>query len=474
MSDKSLPKAFGPPSSTPPRSRFWRAACVVPALSVLIVHGLFPPERIHEDEIYWIGSTYYLHLAIEKKDAGHPDWQLLPARENPALGKYVLGSGMRVFGESVETPDILGSFYLIFAGMPGAWGEGDAFEKRRNVALRVDPGFGESVLRGVAPPLNESQLKAGRLVSLVFGMLAACGICVLGQQCDWRWGGLLAGLLFGFHPIILSAYSLAMIDIIAIAFCIWFLVGILAILKLGSPSTRNATDDQSKQQNRDSESEQPNAENDTWNWGRAVLIAIPTCLALAFACGSKMNSLVVAGVATSIALWLAARAWQGDIPAPNRRNLICQLILLVAVGCVAGLIFVGTNPSLYADPIDGVLALSYEHQLTADIQEKLLGGRLRTVSERLSAIAILTCGNHALFALLAVTTLGVGIYCAQNRTLGIVVAMWWYVALALLLLWLPFGWDRYVIPILAPSALVIGATLDILGHLAWERLRSPT
>ena len=475
MSDKSNPKAAEPPSPlTAKRSSLWRAACLLPVLSVLIVHGLFPPERIHEDEVYWIGSTYYLHLAVDQRDASHPDWMLLPARENPALGKYVLGSGMRLLGESVETPDILGSFYLIFAGMPGAWGEGDAFEKRRNVALRVDPEFGENVLRGVAPPLSESQLNAGRLVSLVFGMLAACGLCVLGQQCEWRWGGLLAGVLFSCHPIVLSAYSLAMIDIIAIAFCIWFLVGILALLKLGSNTTRNvAADQRSDQKGRDG-GRKSEAKNESWSWGRAALIAIPTCLALAFACGSKMNSLVVAGVATLIALWLGAQAWQGDEPATHRRKLIARLMLLLFVGCIAGVIFVGTNPSLYADPVDGVLALSYEHQLTADIQEKLLGGRLRTISQRLSAIAILTCGSHLLFALLACTTLGLGIYCARTRSLGIVIAIWWFVALALLLLWLPFGWDRYVIPILAPSALVIGATLDILGHLAWGRLRSPS
>jgi hypothetical protein len=35
------------------------------------------------DEVYWIGSAYYFDLAFVWGEWGHPDWQLLPARENP-------------------------------------------------------------------------------------------------------------------------------------------------------------------------------------------------------------------------------------------------------------------------------------------------------------------------------------------------------------------------------------------------------
>ena len=39
------------------------------------------------DEIYWIGQTYYYHLAFERMEWPHPDWLLLPARNNPPVGK---------------------------------------------------------------------------------------------------------------------------------------------------------------------------------------------------------------------------------------------------------------------------------------------------------------------------------------------------------------------------------------------------
>ena len=81
----------------------WRIACIAPAITVLLASFLFPANRIHEDEIYWIGSSYYYQLAVVEGDASNPDWQLLPARENPVLGKSVIGLALQIAGHPVTT-----------------------------------------------------------------------------------------------------------------------------------------------------------------------------------------------------------------------------------------------------------------------------------------------------------------------------------------------------------------------------------
>ena len=118
---------------------------------------------LQEDEVYWIGSAYCYHLASEG-EWSHEDWQLLPARENPALGKYVIGATLALCGREIDSPDLLGSFYLIFAGMPGAWGEGEAFEKRTAVANRVDRDVARGVLSGEGLPINELDLRIVRVL----------------------------------------------------------------------------------------------------------------------------------------------------------------------------------------------------------------------------------------------------------------------------------------------------------------------
>jgi hypothetical protein len=79
-------------------------------------------EPVVEDELYWIGSAYYHHLAFGQRDTSNPDWRLLPARENPPVAKYVIGASLAFAGQSVESLDLLGGFYLLFAQVPGAWG----------------------------------------------------------------------------------------------------------------------------------------------------------------------------------------------------------------------------------------------------------------------------------------------------------------------------------------------------------------
>ena len=482
----------------------WRLACLLPALVVLAASFLFPANRIHEDEIYWIGSSYYYQLAVVEGDASNPDWQLLPARENPVLGKYVIGLALQLAGHPITTPDLLGSFYLIFADIPGAWGTGEAFEKRLAVATRVTPSMRDPIRSGQALPLHDSQLVTTRRTSLVFGMLAAIGIAVIGRQCKWKAGGLIAGVLFSLHPIVIESCSLAMIDIIAITFSIWFMVGTVHILGLATNPTveydhelasKHPHPASGKRRSRDDTDRATMVKRTnsfiSQKWLHQASTTLLTGIMLAFACGSKMNSLVVAATAALCGMWYVVKLVQQQVKinrssdshktiegsqsqptSANVATLSNQVSMLLIVAIIAVIMFIGSNPTLYGDPIDGVMALSYEHTLTADIQEIMLGGRLNSISERLQALADLVCGGPIAFTILCLIVAWAAYDCTRSRSMGIVVLLWWSIGLLLLIMWMPFAWERYTLPILPPTMLILGAVTERAGCWLWSKLRS--
>ena len=482
----------------------WRYACILPAITALVASFLFPANRIHEDEIYWIGSSYYYQLAIVEGDASNPDWQLLPARENPVLGKYVMGLALQLAGHPVTTPDLLGSFYLIFADIPGAWGTGEAFEKRLAVATRVAPSMRDPIRSGQAIPLDDSQLATTRRTSLVFGMLAAIGIAVIGQQCKWKAGGLISGVLFSLHPIVIESCSLAMIDIIASTFSIWFMVGIVHILCLTKKPTVDCERElaakaphQASGKRRSREDTDRTAVAKRTNsfisrkLAQRASMTLLTGIMLAFACGSKMNSLVVAATAAVCGIWYVVKLVQQRVKinrsAENHKTtedsefqplsadvttLSNQVSMLLIVAIIAVFVFIGSNPTLYGDPIDGVMALSYEHTLTADIQEVMLGGRLNSISERLQALADLVCGGTLAFTILCLIVAWTAYDCIRNRSVGIVILLWWSIALLLLIMWMPFAWERYTLPIIPPTMLILGAVTERAGYWLWSKVPS--
>ncbi|MGI9469334.1 MAG: hypothetical protein ACR2OA_19600, partial [Rubripirellula sp.] len=124
------------------------------------------------------------------------------------------------------------------------------------------------------------------------------------------------------------------------------------------------------------------------------------------------------------------------------------------------------------DPMDGILALSYEHALTADIQEVMLGGRLNSILDRLQAVATLVYGGPIAFTILCLIVAGAAYECIRNRSVGIVVVLWWSIALLLLIMWMPFAWERYTLPIIPPTMLILGAFIERVVCWLWSKLPS--
>ena len=58
--------------------------------------------------------------------------------------------------------------------------------------------------------------------------------------------------------------------------------------------------------------------------------------------------------------------------------------------------------------------------------------------------------------------------CMKKQTLGIIPVLWWIIALLLLVLWMPFAWDRYALPLITPTMLILGMTLEKAANLGWS------
>jgi Dolichyl-phosphate-mannose-protein mannosyltransferase len=394
------------------------------AAPIVYKYANSPRDRVHEDEVYWIGSTYYYHLAFVERDWTSTDWQLLPARENPPLGKYVMGAALHLRGRMIESLDLLGSFYLMFANTPGAWGTGEAWTKRNRVAMRVDPDLAQSVLAQNPIPLDQFDLQASRQTMCFLAVLAAIGLYVIGLRCGSRYGGLVSAILFGLHPIVIPAYTLAMIDMVALCFSILFIAGLLTLVSCPELLSRYP------------------------KWTICL-----TGILLALACGSKMNALVVVAVAGICASFLSLRILRHRHQASIRSEDSVRLLSLLVALVIAFAFFVAFNPTLHNDFVGGLMALVQEHRWTADIQETFVGRRLASAGERWTVLSGLVGLSPLRNIAMLFSVAWQLVSCYRKQDKFIIVVLW------LLLSWMPFSWSRYALPLVPPTVLVMGKTL---------------
>ncbi len=102
--------------------------------------------------------------------------------------------------------------------------------------------------------------------------------------------------------------------------------------------------------------------------------------------------------------------------------------------------------------------MSYEHQLTERIQEQFLGGRLTTVADRMIPLARLVGVHPLLFGAIIISVVAQLRICWRDRSVFSIVIAWWLIGYIMLLLWLPFAWDRYALPLATPTSLIVGKT----------------
>lgn len=404
-------------------SRRWGHRAIGAAWAIVLLAVLFNriqreitrPEAGSPDEPYWIGSTYYFDL-LTRGDMHHPDWQLLPARENPPVGKYLFGLALRAAGRRIDSIDLLGAWQMPFLVHAGTRGPATDEGKRHALIRRMSPSARAGMMAGTFRPLGRTDMAATRGLILGVGYLAALGIMALGARCDRPWTGRLAALLFVLHPVAVACYQHVLVDMIALAFSIGA-IGVLIALGEGS----------------------------AMSLARVAGLGALEGLALGLACGTKMNALVAVVTAGAVGLTLLARG----VRTGDRRWMA-----MGPAGVVAIAVFVGLNPTLYPDPIGGLIALFDEPARTVRFQASFLPGHAATPSAKLRTLAgLLSGGMGGLIALVILTAWRTAV-AARGPGGWMVVPLWWWVALGTVGLWIPFPWDRYALPLLPPLALL--------------------
>jgi hypothetical protein len=434
-------------------------------------------KNFHIDELYWIGSTYYFHLAWSEPDWTHSDWQLLPARENPPFGKYMMGAWLAFHGKPVTDINLLGTYFTHFRlTLPLMQGDGETVEKRLRVESRMDPKVIERITNAHGRvTLDPEQLILGRNLSLLLGILATVGVFLMGYGTRGAFTGFVSAYLFGHHPIFEEVYKRAMIDVIAITFSIYAMICFVYLITRLARPVRSRRD----------------------RWIDAFLGGLNAIL-VAMACGSKMNSLVVVGVILLITMFCVVETWTGygarifkafadvgrdsklvrlltgDPSSRPERVLdqdvssgqhpvdfreICVRVVVWAGGILTAalLIFVAFNPTVLQDPIGGLNALFEEHRITGELQAKYVGAKLNTPVERWRVVFDRLIWDPVWNVIIFAAVVWHSLRGIRQRDASCMILVWWTVSLVMILAWIPFAWSRYFLPLIPPTALLLGS-----------------
>jgi hypothetical protein len=166
------------------------------------------------------------------------------------------------------------------------------------------------------------------------------------------------------------------------------------------------------------------------------------------AVSSKLNAGILAPVLVAAFL---IEAWLRRMPG---------LLLRAGISAVlAAVLFVGLNPTLYRDPLGGVLSLLRVGSEFGELRLMSSIVLLDSVSSRIQAAHEMLLGSIGVLtsrtgvpADIVLLPLGLGllVWRARTRVAARVVLLWLAAALAAVSLWTPMRFERYYLPAVAP------------------------
>jgi hypothetical protein len=202
-------------------------------------------------------------------------------------------------------------------------------------------------------------------------------------------------------------------------------------------------------------------------WPRIGLFALATGVLIALAVGSKMNALIVpalAGLFGLAAAWKALR--RGD------RSAGREVVALAAAILIGGLGFVALDPTLWPDVRGGIDALVNEPRYSMLLQSTFDPTHLPTLGPRLPAIATLLAGGAIPFLLL-IALAEVEVVQVLRKPDDPTLLAWWILAFSLIVVWLPFPRESYILPLVPPTTLLAAkAIVDLSDRRLWRRTNS--
>jgi hypothetical protein len=414
----------------------WAAAT---ALSLSITKPMRAP--IHVDEVYWIGSAYYYDLAFRQRDWSHPDWKQFSARENPPVAKYLIGARLALAGQRVVNREMIACFRLMFQ-VPNE--KFQAFEGR-DLMLK-EQGALTLAECARAPQGGPGVTRKRDLLPLSRHTLVACAIVaslvmfLFGAAIADRATGLVASQLLLLHEVVVEAYSHAMADGVAMMFSI---AGAYAAWEFH----RRLADDAPLSRR------------------RATFLVLLNGVLLALACGSKMNSLVVVFLFGAGALAAAVLAWKRRDMARVRQTVG----LAAATGVLAIAVFSLINPAVMIEPLAGLPALVTYQNLGLRFMMDIMADRaLVTLPAKFVAVSQVASGPVGFVLIAAFSWLAA----LRRPRHGVwFAAAWWAIAFAVVTVWIPFQWPRYVLPVVLPLVLFLAYAVTSSATMLIEAFR---
>jgi len=180
-------------------------------------------------------------------------------------------------------------------------------------------------------------------------------------------------------------------------------------------------------------------------------------LSLAFAVGSKLNAVVVGFLGAVLCLIYAA-AWLRRASGDFGDSCKAMVILLF----VSLFVFVVSNPLNFPHPVSALWKQYATAQRVMEIQEQVLPGALTTWGERCSVLTTLVAFHPAGFVLVVGAFLFEVMTAWHARKIPSVIALWWLLAVVVVGAWLPFPRPLHLVPVIAPSVILVGCAVGRL------------
>lgn len=435
----------GPPGSR--NGATWPGAVIVGVFALAWFGWDLAGEPAFVDESAYYSQSYFARLFAERR-LDDPAWLEYPAYDLPPLPKYMIGGSLRLGGFPIPTSS-------------------DAFAWYSNTSRTFYPA-GSDALNWARAPM----VMAGAM-----GCVALYGIGVL---VSGPGTGLLAGLLLAINPLYRMHARRAMSDVPCEAFMLLALVLALWAWK-------------------------------RWLHGKRWWIAWTGDLGAGVCAGQALLSKLSGSLALMvIAAWTLLALFSG---APFRRKF-GKVISAIIVPVTAALVFIPLNPYMTAHPkkalppglvaIDTLsmlerVKLMYRLRLkvAADQQQMFPHNALFAVRDKIAVTSVQGFGRFGPFGparsdstirydraqdwgaclWLPLVLVGALVSAARGwseRSAGLPPTAWtpllyWLIALAVVTAYLPMAWDRYQLPIQAPSALLASLGMVSLVRRLWRR-----
>jgi hypothetical protein len=394
----------------------------------------------HPDEGVWIaGGKYYFEKFFIERDWSYETWSGQKfgnfGHRNVVLGKYIIGGSLFLSGTVEQGKDI----------------PGYDFDK-----LDWDK------VKNTSPP--ENILRSARVPFKWIGVFSTIVLFLLIRQLSGSWVmGLMAGLLFCLQPHTISFSQKVMNDILALLFSfVAMLVSAVILKKFWKKSNK-----------------------------QIVVCSVIIGLVMGLVLQTKLNTLLIV---FTIVIWGLAEILQIGVNMTGSQNISLWqkvkfaiaahhlrkkfLLAILVVSATIACLWILPNPYLYKYPVKNTIHLlefgskvKQNKHASEDQKNLTLAKSWRSLvvngPERSGVLhywlGVSSWGDKLLVMLgtLSLTVLSISSIYNKGRGRGMAYMLIWFIlALTGILLWTPFDWPRWYLP-MSP----VWASLESLGIL---------